>query len=224
MHVQAKDLGVDIAAGRRRTVRVLRARFSTFQRRVVRIRRMARASHRARALYHQAQPQATWGQEVMGLSPTMLQALRRCAMRATGLNLAGMSTTATLACVHGWRKDPASTTVLSQVVAWVNAWRADPRLRHEVQKAWPSVVADLDGPRPWTRVKGPAAALVLTMRRYGWEASRPLGGSSRGSMATHRASYEHGPLPRRIGQGCGRCAMGQGLGALAGVWFAPWRT
>ena len=174
VHTAAKDLGVDMAAGRKRVVvRVVRARLSALQRRVVKIRRMARVSHRARSLYHQAQPQATWGQEVMGLSPSMLQARRRCAIRSTGLNTTGMSTTNTLACVHGWRKDPASTTLLSQVVAWVEAWRADPRLRREVRDAWPTVVAAVEGPRPWTRVKGPAAALVLTMRRYGWEAIAP---------------------------------------------------
>ena len=173
VHMRARDLGVDMGAGRQRTVRILRTRFSKFQKRVARLRRMARASHRARALYHQAQPQATWGQEVMGLSPTMLQALRRSAVRATGLNIVGMSTTATLACVHGWRKDPASTTALSQIVAWVDVWRADPRLRREVQEAWPSILAYLEGTRPWTRAKGPAAALVLMMRSYGWEVVAP---------------------------------------------------
>ena len=169
----AKDLGVDMAAGRRRCVRIQKVRFGKFKKRVQRMRRLTRASARALPLYLQAQPQATWGQEVMGLAPSHLQGLRREALRATGLNTTGMCTTTTLACVYGWRRDPAISTLLSQVVAWVEAWRGDDRLRQEVRAAWPAIVADLDGPRPWIRAKGPAAAMVLTMRRYGWEAVAP---------------------------------------------------
>ena len=97
---EGKDLGMDIAAGRRRCVRTQKARFGKFHKRVQRIRRLARASPRALPLYLQAQPQATWGQEVMGLAPSRLQELRREALRATGLNTKGMCTTTTR--VHVW--------------------------------------------------------------------------------------------------------------------------
>ena len=170
---EAKDLGVDMAAARKRCVKVQKVRLDKFRRRAVKVGRLARTCARARALHHQAQPQATWGQEVMGLSPTMLQALRRDALRATGMKTKGMCTTMALAAVFGWRRDPAITTVLAQVAAWIGAWRCDERLREEVRAAWPRILFGLSGTRPWATVKGPAAALVLTLRRYGWEAVGP---------------------------------------------------
>ena len=121
----ARDLGVDTSAGKHRRVRVAAGRIVACGKRVGRIRRLARVRRKARSLYMAASAQATWGQEVLGLSGSALREVRRQALRACGFRAGGLCGPTALMSLFGVRGDPAVRT-LCHVVGCLEDSKAAP--------------------------------------------------------------------------------------------------
>ena len=168
----ARDLGVDMAAGRKRVVRIAASRVKALGRRVARIGKLSKARKTAMALYRPASAQVFWGQEIMDISTAALKELRRQALRAAGFKGRGMCTASAIIALLGPRGDPGMVALHRQVTLWLEAWRSNPGIRAAMAKAWPELQKQTEGGK-WSRVKGPGAALILALRRVGWEAIGP---------------------------------------------------
>ena len=167
-----RDLGVDVAAGRRRVARIALSRVRALGRRVARIGRMARVRKAARQLYKPASAQGLWGQEIMGISSTTLKELRRQALRAAGFRGRGLCTSSAIVALLGPRGDPGMVALHRQVTLWLEAWLSSAELRSAMATAWPELLRQMDEGK-WVKVKGPGAALILVLRHVGWEAVGP---------------------------------------------------
>ena len=168
----ARDLGVDTSAGKRRAVKVANGRLAAGGRRMLRIRQLARTRKKAKVLYKPASAQAAWGQQVMGLSGTALKEIRRQALRACGFKAGGLCISSALMALFGERGDPAIRTLCQQVTLWMAAWRTRKSLRTSLYRCWEKL-RDQASDNDWRQAKGPGVALILALRRAGWEAIGP---------------------------------------------------
>ena len=186
----SKDLGILTAVGVRRRTSTLDKRVKGAKLRAFRVNRLAKISRKAITLYKTGFfPQASYGIEAIGLSPTRAAELRATASQAVGPGYRGGCPITTIAITVGIQEDPRfkSTTLL--VNEYFNTYAEQigkaehtPNKNYPecqctqciLQKVWPRVLADLYiSPIPWSKVRGPLGALMLTLREFGIEVPGP---------------------------------------------------
>ena len=170
---QCKLLGAPYSAGRRRAVQACRKRWTAFRQRLARLRTYRRAGGNTAAYVRTAGlPAITYAFEACGVADTPLLALRRTAVAAAAGATAGKNPDLTLhALSHaGSEVDPAVDAHALPLTRWAQAWWEDWVPRHDMRASFQRAVAHLaaTGHR-WNTVAGPAAAVVLTARRIGWQ-------------------------------------------------------
>ena len=172
--LQAVDLGIDTAVGRKRVKRRAAKRVSVAQgrlRRILRMRRQKRLAVITKALWSTAaQPQATYGHQAMGLAPSTILLLRRSAAAAAAGRGPGRCFTSTLAALYG-DKDPVLELRRQVLAEWLELWRRAPELHCSVELAWPKLRARLTGARRWRQVRGPTAAIIALLMDVRWDPS-----------------------------------------------------
>ena len=166
-------LGVDYACGGRRGVGVLRSRLSTPRSRLGRYRTLRRAGARTVGLAKTgAKPSITFGATVTGISDSMFKQARRLVAAAAGCAGNGRSITLSMLLSDGSSNgclDPAFAFTEGPAKAWAREiW--DGIIPFAVlDRSMQRASASLHRARqPWRRVRGPAGALLLTLRRIGW--------------------------------------------------------
>ena len=160
----AKDLGVDAAAGSRRTTREQQKRILKARRRGVKVRWLMKRSLRARKLQSSnLWPAMAYGVSGMGAAPTTVQKMRSTTALAMGGGNGGCVTT-TIALEIGQLNDPAIKSRAITIADWVRLWcEADGHLRHELGATWTAKLAELKGRANWKKVKGPLGAVICTL-------------------------------------------------------------
>ena len=170
----AKDLGIGTTAGVRRITRFLDLRIRSVRNRVNRIKILNRIDQRAGRLYNTgALPQASYGKEAMGVSPSQLQSLRALAADSVSSATKGQCTTTLIWVALGQENDPATKVVLDQVRAWFSVVEgAD---MEQVSRAWWSQkLTFTKSGNPWGTVKGPMGAVIATLRQVDWLGITPF--------------------------------------------------
>lgn len=170
----AKLLGTSSGGGKRRCVRHSKVRLRTFDKRATRIRRLRRCGVDAvRVARAAGTPMLTYGVEVHGMSCSHLQAARRAIARAVAPEAGGKCYELVLHAADGSRGtlDPAFDVhglpirmwALALWEEWVPCQQMDDALQHAMCHAVMS-----DGSPQWSRVAGPAAAVVASASRIKW--------------------------------------------------------
>ncbi len=163
----AKALGVAVTAGSRRCVAVQAMRFRTFAGRLARYNRIRRARvDAARLLRTGGMAVMTYGDAVLGVSPTALARRRTAAATAVSSPTRGRDTDISLVLAGA---DPAVAAHVDVLGQWADAvwegWVPKPILEHTIAAARRKLSR---ARRPWATVAGPAAAAVATASRIGW--------------------------------------------------------
>ncbi len=126
------------------------------------------------AAIHAAGPtaMALWGASASGLPGRKLHSLRLAAARSRGKLSRGSSVGLTL---HAWlvrgAQDPARKHHREVLVDWATAvWENEPEEQLLQQALDDAEIRLASSQSPWQHVRGPAAALQLTLERLGWQA------------------------------------------------------
>ena len=169
-----KDLGVGTSAGVRRVNKVLKARMFSIRGRLMRIRMLTMVNKAAARLYSTgAWAAGTYGKEAMGVSPTDARMLRAGAAAAMGGDRGQKCQTTLIWLTLGKEQDPAMKIPVEQVKMWLHIFGIHNSM--EVYRAWTNIKSRLEhSDRPWSSVKGPMGATIMTMKQLGWN---PLGPS-----------------------------------------------
>ena len=172
---RVKSLGVGLAAGTARNVRVQNSRLKKFKQRLPRFRLLRRAGVDTAKVYRTGGGAAVMhGSHTNGVSPSMLLSQRRAATAATapGSGFGGQDLEIAMMIADGKVKgkaDPAFAAHADVVGHWAkavwNSWLAIDSLQMSLQDAKRRVA---NAKRPWSIVYGPAAGLVCTLDRVGW--------------------------------------------------------
>ena len=171
-----KSLGTGLGAGSVRNVTVLRKRLLDFRARLGRFASLSRARVDTAKLLRTGGIQAMiFGEGVTGVSDSMLYTQRTSAARAAAppagccgqdLDLALMMADASAS----GRADPAFDAHKVPIATWALAvwetWLPIPMLNQMMASAIPTL---RNAKRVWAMVKGPAAAVVATAARIGWQ-------------------------------------------------------
>ena len=125
-----RDLGHGNAAGKRRSVKIQKQRMNAANKRVSRIKRLAKINPKANKLLPTgAWPQGTWGHTGMGLAPTHRNAPRGKVAAASGIQAGGKCTTTAIALTLGQDQDPDFKTPKEQIQDWAMLWmQIEPKL------------------------------------------------------------------------------------------------
>ena len=170
----AKLLGVGACGGRRRTTKHLRVRISAFKKRVPRIQQLRRARVNAIRLARAAgTPMVTYGVDTHGFANAHLLDARRVIAKAVAPDAGGKSAELVLYAADGasGSLDPAFDAHCLPLRTWALAhWQrwVPPQHLNEALLVAKAKVNTANGPC-WSRVCGPAAALVASACRIGWE-------------------------------------------------------
>ena len=170
-----KALGVGMGAGRRRCVRFLEERLHKFTKTIPRHARLRRVGiDSARLVKTGGIQRMTYGVEITGVSDSLLYRQRKAAAKAAMPGVAGSGVDEILfaADLGGGRAsvDPAFAAHCAVIGTWAEAvWRRFmglPELRLMVAEA---KIRLCRAKRVWSVVYGPAAALMATAARIGWD-------------------------------------------------------
>ena len=127
--MEAVDLGIDTAAGRKRITRKAEQRRQKAKKRlanIIRLRRVAAPQRESTGLWNTgAIPQAVYGHQAFGMAIHELQRLRRQAGQVAGGKTKGRCLAPTLA-VEMWKSDPAITIRTSIIKEWISVWQRFP--------------------------------------------------------------------------------------------------
>ena len=185
----ARDLGVQLTLRKGRRTGILQARLKASGQRLRAITRLVKLDKAARRLSTSgALPQAFWGSEVIGISPTSLRAFRSLFASTSGINQA--SRCATTAIRIALNTDPAVDYLLRAVKSMLRALRLVLRskLAPKLRTAWanaheavvgqeavaPHTLSLAPPPAPrWGVVAGPVAAFIASLTPYGWKVPNP---------------------------------------------------
>ena len=167
------SLGSGLGAGRRRNAQVASARLTKFVQRRGRFRWLRRSGVRTDRLLRTGGVSALqFGQAVIGVSPATLLRQRRAVAASTVRSSGGGDLDITLMLADGslrGRADPAFAAHTDPIGHWATAvweaWLPGGALRRLAAFAARRIAA---ARRPWSVVRGPAAAFVASARRLGW--------------------------------------------------------
>ncbi len=170
----AKALGVGVAAGARRTTKVQKTRWAALGARLHRLAALLRENLSVARLFRTGLTAAyTYGDDVTGVAPKVLESRRRTVAAAVARGSAGRSVDMVLALADdGSRQqlDPAFAAHLLPLGRWAEAvysgW-ADARALDATIKR--ERIRLMRARRPWAAVKGPAAATLASAARLGWD-------------------------------------------------------
>ena len=120
----ARDLGIQLICGKRRTTLIQRQRLHKAATRSARIVRLSKLTKVARKLVNTGyKPQATWGNVVTGYAPSTIAKVRALYARMTGVNHGSQCTSTLIALAYGYGKDPTVMFTVEAVVTWIKLWR-----------------------------------------------------------------------------------------------------
>ena len=170
-----KALGVGLAAGVRRNMTVMRGRLNNYASRLGHFRRLQRAGVSIARLVRTGLRAMTYGQAVLGVSCSFLKAQRQVVAAAVspGAGTGGQNMDLALMLADGGTKgraDPAFDAHLIPIGDWAKAvwegWTPTKILDRMVSHARRNLEA---ASNKWAVVYEPAAALLLTCKRIGWD-------------------------------------------------------
>ena len=170
-----KDLGLGaVACGSRRDVRQAAERRGRMKKRLGRIRTLVRQDRRCRSLvFTGAKPQGTWGHQGAGLAPSTILEIRRNFATAAMIRRPGGCTTTAFGLTLGFEADPAVSLRAELVQCWMEVARTSAVPRAALERVWGKLRELISGPRRWSRVRGPMAAVVATIVDLGWVPLKP---------------------------------------------------
>ena len=115
----SRDLGVTFTGGKHRAPALLNKRILTSKSVNIKVSSLAKVTRRARKLFTSGvYPQATWGHECIGFSPTQSKALRRMCANSTGVASAGRCCTTTIFVSFGRRGGPLQRAMKETITEW----------------------------------------------------------------------------------------------------------
>ena len=167
----AKDLGIGRSGGHRRTMIGIIHRKKAAKLRASRVTYLTSKDKRAKALYGTGVlPQATYGAETTGYSPTFVTELRTMAADATGTSHKGRCPYTAIAVAKGMEWDPYVRGPVSLIQEWC---RVAPKVHlPTLQRAWTAMEQQLtNASNPWQKVKGPMGAAYMHLKEMGWTIS-----------------------------------------------------
>ena len=169
----AKMLGVGTAGGRRRCASVLRSRIVKVRARVPRIQQLRRAGVNSALLVRTGIiPAMTYGQDISGVSNSMLLQQRRIAAKASAAPGSGKDLNLSLWIedFSGRRTDPAFAAHIAPIVTWATAvWQRWMPIGVLAGSALRAQQALSRATNLWSAVAGPARATVASMLRIWWK-------------------------------------------------------
>ena len=148
-------MGLGITCGSRRCTVEIRHRFTKVKGRVRRIKILHAMNKKAGKLYNTgASPQATYGKEGCGVSPSMMQDLRALAAETVSSKVKGQCATTRIHIHLGQANDPSIKSLLDQVNTWLDIRQvADPI---KVTKACWKCKQNFDNAtNKWNTITGP---------------------------------------------------------------------
>ena len=164
------DLGVDAAAGRRRSTKVARARRAKADKRARAVARYAKmAPYAAAKLYRVgACARLSHGAEAFNMARTTLRSVRAQQAKATGKWNPGMCVATLVELVYGPGQDAVDMHQVLQLKAWMRLLADHPELGKRLEKRWPRVLARAGNPRTrWLFARGPASAAACSLLDLG---------------------------------------------------------
>ena len=167
---QAKLLGVDFSAGKRIRRSTQRKRIVKICRRKKRYQQLGKkaANHVVRT---GAGPGFKYGAGVYGASTSAIKAVRSFSCNAIG-EMRGRSSFARLA-LAGY--DAGGLMAIEPIVQWAKAVWDSLVPRDDMKVSWKAAMTSVVGAaRPFSKVSGPAGAMVASARRLGWEIPAPF--------------------------------------------------
>ena len=174
-----KMLGACGGNGRKRCAKFLTSRTGNTSTKVSRFRVLRRTGVRVKQMVRAAcTPAIAYGVEVVGMSDGRLHASRVTTARALAPEGAGKNVDIVLMAndLQSGTIDPAfdahALLIRTWATAWWEHWQPASRLRstlnHAVEK-----LQNVESSKMWGKVAGPAAALVASMWRIGWDFISP---------------------------------------------------
>ncbi len=171
---RAKNLGTGIGGGRRRNATVQKKRWGALKARLGRFASLLRQGFSVARLFRTGVTASfTYGDDVLGVAPSTLEARRRTVASAIAETAAGRSVDATLVYADEGAKqrlDPAYEAHRGPLVRWAEAawcrWQRPGSMCAAVHKATAKLAR---ANAVWGQVTGPASAVVATAARIGWQ-------------------------------------------------------
>ncbi len=176
--LEGELLGVDYAAGGRLRRRAVQNKRRTKARcRLGKLKWLRRHGGPARAVARGGvNPEMSYGDQVIGMTNSLLRDLRRAHAAATTLKVAGSSTTAKLALGGGNYEDfdPAVVRSNPPMASLLMKLWDQPRSRADFIRSWRQADEEIKQAQPavrWTSIRGPVGAAMAHLMRV--EASWP---------------------------------------------------
>ena len=170
-HRSARDLGIVFAPGRRRNTTLQVKRFRAASSRLRRTAILVTRVRSARRLVGTGSlPQALWGHQSIGVSPTVVSRLRTMCAAASGMTQRGRCCTTAIALAFPEFGDPSVKIAAGQVDSWLKLWHRLPELRAKSTCVWRGLVGGIvhGSNVSWNKVSGPVSATIATLAQYGW--------------------------------------------------------
>ena len=170
-----KDLGIGtVACGTRRSTRTSAERLKKMKRRLGKIKTLVRQDRRCRRLILTgAKPQGTWGHQGAGFAPSTLVEVRRSFAAAAMIRRPGGCATTAFGLSIGLSADPLVSLRVELVQCWLEVARCTSVPLTAIARTWDLLRGRLAGPRRWSRVCGPMAAVIATLSDIGWVPLEP---------------------------------------------------
>jgi len=137
----------------------------------VKVSQIARKTKNAAKLFRTGvYPQATYGHQVTGLSPSQIRSLRTEAARSTGRMKPGRCTTTLIQFIHGGRWDPAVRVRQEVLIVYINFWQEHRDIQLPMGALWTQYIKT---PPTWHNVTGVIGIVYLTVISLGLQACTP---------------------------------------------------
>ncbi len=172
----ADDLGIQCAAGRRRTTATIQKRMRTAAVKAERLHRLAKRNRTAEKLARPALGSTqSYGHQAQGVARTMMQAMRRTFRRSSHLGHVAGCTTTTIWWSFGAGADPAVRLPMEQIGEWIDIWMGSgPVLRRRIRNMWMKEMPPLvKHEQRWSCARGPMRATICTLVDMGWKPASP---------------------------------------------------
>jgi hypothetical protein len=171
LSLQARDVGLDATAGKRRAETVAKGRAAKAKERAQAVGRFSRTNRSSKKLFFAGSfRQEQYGAAAMGKTPTQIAQTKRNATAAVGANRRGRDASITLALEFAEGFDPEILIPLDQLKQWAQAWsELGDSTKEQVSKAWIIAMPKLaDEATRWKRVNGFLTATIATIFDQGW--------------------------------------------------------
>ena len=174
---RAEDVGIEVAAGRRRVSAIQKRRIVKGGRRANGATHIAQTFHGAAVCIGKmgVAPQQSFGHQSMGSAPSNVGKMRSNMKKTTHLGSTRGCTTTTINWIYGTNADPGVDIRLQQIREWMALWSsAGKMIRKRIRRFWsrcmPGVVND---PLKWQKARGPITATICTICEIGWKPAAP---------------------------------------------------